>query len=88
MEEQKAYVNPIPMVDLGKQFEMRFTVRTENLTTVDGAISFLAGWIKDQPVETLAKYIKCTDVRAVYPKDLTPEERIAYGIDPISNERT
>ena len=73
------YVNPIPAIDTGKQFEIRLEMRFDMLTPVDKAKRRAAEYILAQTPETLAKWLQCTNVKALYPKDLTPDERAYIG---------
>lgn len=61
------YVNPIPYVDKGKEFEMRLAVTFDNLVEVEEAKLRTAEYIKGLPVEELKQIIVCTDIKAVYP---------------------
>ena len=54
------YVNPIPHIDAGKEFEMRLSVTFDDVIDVD---------IKNLDVKRLAKAIVCTRIKAVYPEE-------------------
>lgn len=73
------YVNPIPAVDVGKDFEMRLEMRFDMLTPVDKAKRHAAEYILAQTPETLTQWLRCANIKALYPKDLTPDEQAYIG---------
>lgn len=63
------YINPIPMIDVGKEFVMEVRLNLEELTEVNLAKSFLADWVKNLPKDDLVKLIHCKSIKPVYPDE-------------------
>lgn len=63
------YVNPVPMIDVGKEFVMEVNLKLQELTDVEIAKDFLADYIKNLPKSDLVKLIRCKSIKAVYPED-------------------
>ena len=63
------YVNPIPHIDAGKEFEMRLSVTFDDVIDVEEAKKKTAEYIKNLDVKRLAKAIVCTRIKAVYPEE-------------------
>lgn len=63
------YINPIPMIDVGKEFVMEVRLNLEELTEVNLAKSFLADWIKNLSKDDLIKLIHCKSIKPVYPDE-------------------
>lgn len=63
------YVNPVPMIDVGKEFVMEVNLKLQELTDVEIAKDFLADYIKNLPKSDLVKLIHCKSIKAVYPED-------------------
>lgn len=70
-----AYVNPIPAIGVGKDFELRLGMKFDMLVPVDEAKRQCAEFILSQDRDTVAGWLVCSAVRALYPKDLTADER-------------
>ena len=83
----KAYVNPIPAVDVGKAFEMRLAMHFDEPIHVGTAKRQLAEYILQQSPETLAGWIHCLEIKAMYPKDLTAEQRKKFGLFQYSKPK-
>lgn len=83
----KPYVNPIPAVDVGKKFEMRLAMRFDEPVPVETARRQMAEYLLQQSPETLAGWIQCTEIKAMYPKDLTPEQQKKFGLFPYSKPK-
>ncbi|MCI8564324.1 MAG: hypothetical protein HFH69_12575 [Lachnospiraceae bacterium] len=64
------YVNPIPYIDEGKEFEMRLRVVFDDVVEISEGKRKAAEYIKNTPVEKLVKTFSCTDIKAVYPKEV------------------
>lgn len=80
----KAYVNPIPAVDVGKVFEMRLSMHFKEPVPVETAKRQMAEYLLQQSPEVLANWIHCLEIKAMYPKDLTIEQRKKFGLFPCS----
>ena len=63
------WVNPIPYVDAGKEFEMRLHVKLDQVTEANKAIELVADYILGLSKEELIKGIACTKSYAVFPED-------------------
>lgn len=63
------YVNPIPYIDEGKEFEMRLRVVFDDVVEVSEGKRKAAEFIKNMQVENLAQAFSCTVIKAVYPKE-------------------
>lgn len=85
--ERKTYVNPIPAIDVGKIFEMRLSMHFEEPVPVETAKRQMAEYILQQSPETLAGWIHCLEIKAMYPKDLTPEQQKKFGLFPYSKPK-
>ncbi len=68
------YVNPVPAIDAGKEFEFRLALKFDHLTEVGAAKEACARYILQQSPETIAGWLACTKTKALYPSDLTREE--------------
>lgn len=64
------YVNPILYIDEGKEFEMRLRVVFDDVVEVSEGKRKAAEYIKNTPVEKLVQAFSCTDIKAVYPKEV------------------
>lgn len=64
------YVNPIPMIDAGKTFEMTLSVSFDEVTELEEAKQNAARFLLEQNETTLASWLHCTDIKPVYPKNL------------------
>ena len=62
------YVYPIPYIDAGKEFEMRLTVKFEEVIELDEAKRIVAEHIKSLPVETIMRSLSCAKIKPVYPE--------------------
>lgn len=83
----KAYVNPIPAVDIGKVFEMRLAMHFEEPVPVETAKRRMAEYLLKQSPEVLVNWIHCLEIKAMYPKDLTAEQRKKFGLFPYSKPK-
>lgn len=81
------YVNPIPAIDVGKQFEMRLAMRFDEPVPVESAKLQMAKYLLEQPPETLASWIHCDKVKAMYPGDLTEEQKKKFDLFPYSKPK-
>lgn len=81
------YVNPIPAVDVGKKFEMRLAMSFDEPVPVESAKLQMAQYLLQQTPETLASWIACTRIRAMYPDDLTEEQKKKFGLFPYSKPK-
>lgn len=75
------YVNPVPMIEMGKEFELRLRAGFEELMPVEDAKLAIAEYILSLSKEELAEKLACLSIKAVYPKDLTAEEKKKYGLE-------
>ena len=62
------YINPIPYIDMAKQFEIRLIVTLDEVTEVQRAKEIVADYILGLSREDLIKGIACTKQFAVYPE--------------------
>lgn len=62
------YVNPIPYIEAGKEFELRVKVTFDEVVEVGEARKRAAEFIKNMPIEELASALSCLGIKAVYPK--------------------
>lgn len=76
------YVNPIPAIDVGKQFEMRLSMHFDEPIRVEDAKLRMAKYLLEQSPETLASWIHCGKCKAMYPDDLTEEQKKEFGLYP------
>ena len=79
------YINPVPMIGMGKGFELRLRAGFDELMPVEDAKLAVAEHILSLTKEELAEKLSCLRTEAVYPKDLTAEERQKYGCDENGN---
>lgn len=82
-----SYVNPIPAIDVGKKFEMRLDMSFDEPVPVEDAKLQMAKYLLAQAPETLASWISCTSVKAMYPGDLTAEQKKKFGLFPYSKPK-
>lgn len=75
-----AYRNPVPCIDMGKAFEFRLEMKFDELTRLEDAKLRAAEYVLAQDPAVLASWFHCLDIRPVYPKDLSEDERKALGI--------
>lgn len=68
------YVNPVPTIDAGKEFEMRLVMKFDHLVSVEQAKQQTAEYLSQQTPETLANWLSCVRIKTLYPTDLTNEE--------------
>lgn len=76
------YVNPIPAIDVGKKFEMRLAMHFDEPVPVEDAKLQMAKYILEQSPETLVTWISCTRIHAMYPDDLTEEQKKKFNLFP------
>lgn len=69
------YVNPIPAIDVGKRYQMRLAMSFEEPVPVEQAKLQMARHILEQTPETLASWISCDKIQAMYPDDLTAKQK-------------
>lgn len=81
------YVNPIPAIDVGKQFEMRLSMRFDEPVPVEDAKIQMAKYLLEQEPEKLASWIHCDRVKAMYPDDLTEEQKKKFNLFPYSRPK-
>lgn len=62
------YVNPVPMIDAGKDFTMELEIHLDDITEIDHAKEILAEYILNLPKEKLANALKCKQIKPVYPE--------------------
>ena len=62
------YVNPVPMIDAGKDFTMELEIHFDDITEVDHAKEILAEYILNLPKEKLANLLRCKQIKPVYPE--------------------
>ncbi len=67
-EKRHVYINPIPYIDAGKEFEMRLTAKFDEVIELGEAKLHIAEYIKSLPVEQIVPYLSCTKIKAVYPE--------------------
>lgn len=60
------YVNPVPMIDAGKDFTMELEIHFDDITEVDHAKEILAEYILNLPKEKLANLLRCKQIKPVY----------------------
>lgn len=68
------YINPIPMVDAGKDFEMRLSVSFDDVTELGEAKRRAAQYLLRQDEKTLASWLHCTNIKPVYPENMKNQE--------------
>ena len=61
-----SYINPIPYIDMGKEFEIRLSLHFEELLDVDKAKDIAADYILGLSKEDLKKVLSCKTY-PVYP---------------------
>lgn len=81
------YVNPIPAIDVGKKFEMRLAMSFDEPVPVEDAKLQMAKYLLEQAPETLASWISCSSIKAMYPDDLTAEQKKKFGLFPYSKPK-
>ena len=81
------YVNPIPAIDVGKQFEMRLAMHFDEPMPVESAKLQMARYLLQQSPEKLASWISCARIHAMYPDDLTEEQKKEFGLFPYSKPK-
>lgn len=81
------YVNPIPAIDVGKQFEMRLAMHFDEPVPVESAKLQMAKYLLGQAPETLASWIHCDKIKAMYPDDLTDEQKKKFDLFPYSKPK-
>lgn len=62
------YVNPIPLIDAGKEFILELNVKLDDITEVEHAKLLVARYLQELPVDQLAKAIRCKCIKPVYPE--------------------
>ena len=62
------YVNPIPMIDAGKEFILELNVKLDDITEVEHAKLLVAKYLQQLPVDQLANAIRCKRIEPVYPE--------------------
>lgn len=62
------YVNPIPMIDAGKEFILELNVKLDDITEVEHAKLLVAKYLQQLPVDQLANAIRCKCIKPVYPE--------------------
>lgn len=81
------YVNPIPAIGVGKKFEMRLAMTFDEPVPVEDAKLQMAKYLLGQSPETLASWISCEKIHAMYPDDLTTEQKKKFGLFPYSKPK-
>lgn len=81
------YVNPIPAIDVGKKFEMRLAMSFDEPVPVEDAKLQMARYLLQQSPEKLASWISCTKISAMYPDDLTDEQKKKFNLFPYSKPK-
>lgn len=61
-----AYINPVPHIDEGKEFEFRVRATFPELVTVEEGKLATARYLKDLSDEELAEKIVCLKIQAMY----------------------
>lgn len=74
-EKRQGYINPIPYIDAGKEFEMRLTAKFTDVMEVGEAKLRIAEYIKSLPVEQIVAFLSCTKIKAVYPERSVDNDR-------------
>lgn len=82
------YVNPIPSIDTGKIFEMRLVLHFDEPVPVGQAKLQTAKYILEQDPDTLASWISCASIKAMYPNDLTTEQKRKFSLLPDAITKT
>lgn len=67
------YVNPIPMLDAGKDFVMEFRCVFDGIIEVKEAKLQLIDFLKSATTEELLGFIRCKKIEPVYPDNLKKE---------------
>lgn len=63
------YANPIPYIDMGKEFELRIRVKFDDVVDVSVGKRKAAEYLKNLPVDEIEKALSCTKIEPVYPKE-------------------
>ena len=77
-----AYINPVPTIDMGRKFEIRLVLEFAQLADVEEARKQAAEWLLKQDPAAVASWMRCSDVKPVYPDELTADELIRIGLKP------
>ena len=64
------YVNPIPYIDAGKEFEIRLRVVFDDVVEVKEGKRRVAEYIKSMDVEAILQSLSCVSIKAVYPEEV------------------
>lgn len=80
-------VNPIPAIGVGKKFEMRLAMSFDEPVPVETAKLQMAKYLLEQTPETLASWISCSRIDAMYPRDLTEDQKKKFGLFPYSKPK-
>lgn len=67
-DKRHVYVNPIPYIDMGKEFEMRLTAKFNEVIELEEAKLRVAEYIKDLPAEEIVRFLSCSRIKTVYPE--------------------
>ena len=63
------YINPIPYIEAGKEFELRLKVVFDEVVELETAKKSAAEYIKGLPMEDLEKSLACLEIKPVYPPE-------------------
>ena len=67
-DKRHVYVNPIPYIDMGKEFEMRLTAKFNEVIELEEAKLRVAEYINDLPAEEIVRFLSCSLIKTVYPE--------------------
>ena len=65
-DDQIKYVNPIPYIDMGKEFEIKLKVKLDDVIDVEQGKLLCAKYLKSTDIETLCKHM-AVKIMPVYP---------------------